>query len=130
MIFPSFRYVENSISHVTDDRILDIGKSVNLAIEYYDKHNAKKDCYAYAYLVGVKHANYQLEKLAYVDRADTIRQLYPRIKTIWDDFFESAKLGAFDFTYLKKKWMDALIQYAYRLKVNRHLKDLERAGKV
>lgn len=124
--FPFFyyRYVGNSISHITNDRILDIGKSIKLAIAFYDRHNVSKECYSYAYLAGVKHTNYQLVKLKDVEDAELIRTLYPKMVRIWNGFFKRAKLGRFDLNYLEKKWIDAAIQMLYRFRVKKQMKAL------
>ena len=129
--FPFFhyRYVEKSISHVTDDRILDIGKSVKYAIDYYKNHDVLKECYSYAYITGVKHTNYQLEKLIYVDSKETVEELFPELEKIWDEFFSKSKPATFDIEFYKKKLIDAIIQFSYRHLVKKHLRQLERAEK-
>lgn len=127
--FFHYRYVRQSISHVTDDRILDIEKSIEFAIEYYKFHNASKECCSYAYLTGVKHTNYQLEKLIYVNDQEIVETLLPKIEEIWNVFYSKSTISCDKFRYYKKKWIDAVIQFTYRIKVKRHLQQLRRAEK-
>lgn len=123
--FFHYRYVKKSISHVTDDRILDIEKSIKGAISFYDGNGSDSLCYSYAYLDGVKHTNYQLNKLMYVDDKETIVNLYPEMKRIWNEFYSKSKTSNFDTIYVRKKTVDAIIQYYYRIRVLIHLKHIE-----
>lgn len=125
--FFHYRYVPQSISHVTDDRILDIEKSIDGAIAYYESMNSERLCYSYAYLNGIKHTNYQLYKLLYVDDTETISKLYPELKRIWNKFFTESKPPRFEFKYYKKKWIDAIIQYYYRFLITNHINRIKRA---
>lgn len=127
--FFHYRYVKHSISHMTDDRILDIGKSIELAIKYYKSHNVSKECYSYAYLTGVKHTNYQLEKLIYVKDQEIIETLFPKLEEIWNAFYSKSIISHDKFKYYQKKWLDAVIQLTYRVKVKKHLYQLRNAEK-
>lgn len=121
--FFHYRYVEGSISHVVDERILDIGKSIQSAIEYYQTNNVDKTHIGYAALTGVKHTNYQLAKIMMMDDYDKAKFLFNQITLIWDRFYHQASIP-FNLKFYVKKWIDAVIQHYYRHQVNSHIKKL------
>ena len=121
--FFHYRYVEGSISHVVDERILDIGNSIQYALDYYQTNNVDGINIGYAALTGVKHTNYQLAKIIKLDDYEKAKYLYEQIIQIWDRFYHQASIP-FNLKFYVKKWIDAVIQHYYRHQVKRHINKL------
>lgn len=60
-----YRFVENSISHSMDARILDICKSVDDCEEYYIRNNVKTERFDIMHLSSLRNICYQMEKCPY-----------------------------------------------------------------
>lgn len=122
--FCYYRYVGNSISHITDDRILDIGKSIDFCADFYQKNQVEDRKMNWVFLTGLKHVNYQMEKIVRIENRQIAEKLYADMIQIWKKMFKKSGV-LLQGQFLIKKAVVTMIQCIYRRKIKKYISSLE-----
>lgn len=117
--FSKYRWVEGSISHSVSKKILDITKSIDGCIGFYNLHKANNRL-KYLYLVSMKHVCYQIEKTARFADVEEGKKVYAELIDYWNCLRKKTAVFVNIKYFIKKSKAAAQFYYTIFL-VNRAL---------
>ena len=118
--FADYIYNKDSISRSIDERILDIGNSIFLCDEFYIKRGIEERKRQFMLCEGLKHVNYQMEKIRYIDRYDKAKRFFDEIKNIRTRIISRTKI-IINTEYLIKRIIVWAVYIIYASRITYHI---------
>lgn len=118
--FSDYRYVQGSISHSIDDRILDIEKSIFLCEEFYNRYRVENDKYQLMYVEGLKHINYQMHKILQIDDRDKAGSFLRSFENIRGRIINKQRI-VLDCHIIVKKIVIKILYLKYKRQIEKYI---------